>query len=443
MNIHPLPLFTLGFIGAFAGRLLFGRWFNHLSMYSIIWGVGLGLLEVRLMDYFPVSVETWLLMGYAWIAFACGSAITIIAKKATGHDDHRAAALSGRSHDASERRLLIGIILALSVVSMAAVLQHWQVLLNKFGSIAGVFLNGSQIYRLRVSGELPGMVPYLASFALAAIYVAGIYSARAGSFKPLTLLPLAAVILEDVALMGRANMIVAGLLFVSSYGLTRIAASPMSRRKSAGTFKRYISFALVLALFLTFAEFVRFSRSAVEKFYGATSRLSKLERSAFITPSIYLYLSSPPGVLSAYLKAGGEDPFPGSNTFAPIFRILSKFEIAEDVPDYTKFYRTPVPSNTGTYLRELHADFGLLGILTVPYALGFVCTILWLHIRRRPRFVSIAWLTHLYILVGFSFFYQASRGGGWVISLVTCLLISAFIDRRNRANLAMEKHAAN
>jgi oligosaccharide repeat unit polymerase len=367
----------------------------------------------------------------------------IIARKAIGNRETALAPKLGGNGEARERRILVGVILTLSAVSLAAVLQHWHVLLNKFGSVAQILLNGSLVYSLRVSEELPGMVPYLASFALAAVYVAGIYSARAGKLKLLALLPLTIVVLEDVALMGRANMVNGGILFLSAYSLGRFPAGQRRASQPTGRFMRFMTAGLVLAFFLLAAEFVRSSRSAVEKFYGASTQLSKLERSAFVTPSIYLYLSSHPGTFNAYWKTGGEHLFPGSNTFAPVFRVLSRFGLADRAPDYTKFYRIPIPSNTGTYLRELHADFGIAGILAAPFVLAFICTLLWLKTKHQRRLVNIAWLAHLYVVVCFSYVTQITRAGGWVISLITCLLISAFVDRQSRANIATEKHATN
>ncbi|MDZ7413300.1 MAG: hypothetical protein ONB15_07165, partial [candidate division KSB1 bacterium] len=94
-----------------------------------------------------------------------------------------------------------------------------------------------------------------------------------------------------------------------------------------------------------------------------------------------------------------------------------------------KFYPIPFPSNTATYLRELHADFGLTGVLVGPYLLGLLCTVLWFKVRRQPKTTTLAWLAHLYVVVAFSYLYQATRAGYWVISLGLSLLVGAVIDR--------------
>jgi oligosaccharide repeat unit polymerase len=318
----------------------------------------------------------------------------------------------------------------LSIVAMLAVVQHWSVLIKKFGSIAGVLVSGNLIYRLTVAGKLPGQIPYFDCFGLAAACLAGIYSARAGKIKLLTLLPLAIIILADIGQGGRAKIVIAGILFLSAYFLARLTPARVKTFQAISNGRQLLTLGLVLVILFAAAEFVRSYRGAFEGFYGTSKELSKFERSVFITPSMYLYLSSHPGVFSAYWKAGGEHPFPGSYTFAPLFRILSRFGIADYIPHFQKHYNIPITTNTGTYLRELHADFGIAGILVIPYLLGFFCTILWLKIRRQPRLVSIALLTHIYVIVAFSYFYQVTRLGQWAVSLIASLIVSYFIDRR-------------
>jgi oligosaccharide repeat unit polymerase len=304
-------------------------------------------------------------------------------------------------------------------------------LIEKFGSITGVLLSGNFVYRLRVANKLSGMIPYLAAFGLPAVCLAGLYCGRIGQIKLLALLPLVAVIVEDIGAAGRAQMLFAGILFFSAYFLARAASDGEKSFHLIGRGKRLLQFVLVLAILLTAAEFVRSYRLTHERFYGMSTELSKLERQTFIiTPSIYLYLSSHPGVFNAYLQSDSEHPFPGSNTFAPLFRILSRFGIGEYVPYFQKFYNIPINTNTGTYLRELHADFGLAGILLAPYALGFLCTLVWFRIKRRPRLFSLAFLSHLYVIVGFSFWYQVTRVGHWFVSLLVALVVCGFIDLR-------------
>jgi oligosaccharide repeat unit polymerase len=236
--------------------------------------------------------------------------------------------------------------------------------------------------------------------------------------------------MADVARGGRAKILLTGMLFFGAYFLARNTLAQSRILQPMSKVRRLLALGVVLAILLIAVEFVRGYRGVYERFYGTSTQLSKLERSAFVTPSIYLYFSSQVGVFNAYWKAGGENPFPGSNTFAPLFRILAKLGIADDVPYFQKFYNVPIYTNTGTYLRELHADFGVVGIIAAPYLLGFFCTYFWFRVKRQSKFVSIALLTHLYMIVLCSFLFQVTRLGEWVVSLIASLVICYFIDRQ-------------
>lgn len=429
MQFSPLLLICLGIAGVIAGRLLFDRWFNHVSLYSFIWGTGLAFFEMRLIDYKSITAEVWMVIAYAWMAFVIGAATLRLAKTSVAvQTETRATVLPARNM-ALEHKLLVSFILILSAIAMLAVLRRWSTLINMFGGIGGVLVNGITIYRMRVSGETAGTIPYLPSLALTAVCLAGMYSGRVGKIKLLVLIPLFIIIIDDISHAGRAKMLIGGILFFTSYSLTRFVTAkeaPLPISKVRGV----LTLGIVVALLFVAAEFVRSYRGAYERFYGASKELSKLERNAFVTPSIYLYLSSQPGVFNAYWKAGGEHYFPGANTFAPLFRILARLNLSDSVPHFQKFYSIPVQTNTGTYLRELHADFGIAGILVVPYVLGFLCTMLWFRVKNQPTLAAIALLTHLYVIVAFSYLYQVTRVGEWFVSLIASLLVSYFINLR-------------
>ena len=430
MHLPPLLLLGFGLLGVIAGRLLFERWFNHLSLYSLIWGTGLFFFELRLIEYIPIIGEVWLLLFYAWIAFIAGSSILIIARHAVNAPQVNTPAPALTPAMRQEQRWLLYFIALLSVIALYAVVHHWLLLINKFGSFTGVLLSGYKVYRSRIDDQIPGVIPYLDSFALAALFFAGLYCARIGRLKLWVLIPMLIIVAEDVAQAGRGKMLVAIILFFSSYFLGRMVYAPrITRSPLGGKMKRALTLGLVVAVFLVAAEFIRAYRGSNENFYGVSSSLNRFADVPFLTPSVYLYLSSHPGVFNAYWKAGGEvSPFPGSYTFAPIFRILARFDLADDVPFFQKFYNTPIYTNTGTYLRELHSDFGIAGIFIVPYVLGFICTWLWLRLKQRFSLLAFTWLVHLYMIVGFTYLYQATRVGHWAVSLIVALGVSGFIN---------------
>lgn len=433
MHLPPLLLVIFGLAGVFTGRLLFGRWFNHLSLYSFIWGTGLALYEMRLIDYSLMTEEVWMVLGYAWLAFSIGAATLVFARIAIGVNDQPHQATTPSSN--SERRAFTIALMLLSAIALISTLRRWAILIDMFGDIPSVLLNGYRIYRLRIDGKLPGVIPYLNSFALAAVCLGGIYSARVGKIKFITLLPLFIIVLDDIAQAGRAKMLMSAILLSSAYFLAKLAPARGETFSMSKMMKKTLAAALLVGVLLVTADFVRSYRGSEERFYGTSKELRQFEGTAILTPSIYLYLSSHPGVFNAYWQADSEHPFPGSNTFAPIFRILARLNLAESVPHFSKFYNMPIYSNTGTYLRELHADFGIAGILIAPYLIGFLCSLVWFRVKQSAKLTATALLAHLYLIVAFSYLYQITRVGEWTVSLLVSLAGGYFIERYCRVHI--------
>jgi oligosaccharide repeat unit polymerase len=120
---------------------------------------------------------------------------------------------------------------------------------------------------------------------------------------------------------------------------------------------------------------------------------------------------------------------PGGNTFAPLYRLLSKLDVVEPVKEYEKFYFVPMGTNTGSYLRELYADWGLAGTLSIVYLLGAICSIVYEAYQRKRSLVLLATLAHLNVLVFFTFALQTTRWTYWLISLVASILAGTIVDR--------------
>jgi hypothetical protein len=148
MTIVVLAIVAL--ILAWSGRVLFGTWFNHASHYSLIWGVSLILFELRLIGYYRLEPETWIMIGSAWLAFSVGSFIVPLSGKSAGPRAEGAAEgrTGGRHIDPGDLR---NAILILSAVALAAVIQHWMILIDKFGGILNVIVLGNVVYALRLS----------------------------------------------------------------------------------------------------------------------------------------------------------------------------------------------------------------------------------------------------------------------------------------------------
>ena len=86
-----------------------------------------------------------------------------------------------------------------------------------------------------------------------------------------------------------------------------------------------------------------------------------------------------------------EHPRFGENTFAPIYGILARIKVVEPPDWFQRGYNVPMWSNTATYLREIHADFGYIGLALFPYLLGLVTTFFWFKLYQNlSHYIFIA-----------------------------------------------------
>ncbi|MBI1804262.1 MAG: oligosaccharide repeat unit polymerase [Ignavibacteria bacterium] len=413
------------------GRWLFQAWFNHIALYAVVWATSLILFEIRLILYYPLEPETWFIIGGAWIAFVLGSATIPAGRFALGFKDQKHfRTLSPENPHNKERELHI-LNMTLWVVNVVIVLDvlHQLYLVTKLvGGLLNVLILGNALYSFRVSEAIPGSIPYLGSLSLTATLLAGAYTGLIERIRIVAVIPLIVVILSAIANMGRASLLIAALLFMTGYVLNRQRLTSHHALSKSIRWKRVMSLVCAVLLLVVGAEIIRSNRGTTEGFSGATTSLRKLSGGSFVTPSVYLYATVHPGVLNQYLKVQDERLFFGGNTFAPFWRLLSKFGFDTYVPEYLPFYKTPVGSNTGTYLRELHADFGVTGVLLYPFILGLVSSAIWFRLRRSSPYLHLGILAHMYVLVGMSIIVQATRLGYWLTSLLGAFVMGMLID---------------
>lgn len=429
-----LIILTFYVVCLYLGLIVYKRLFNHISIYATIWALILCMGEIRLINYYPLETETWIIILTAWVLFVLGSLTHFFARVYVGND-----VVLHHNYSLSQTSIIFlrKIIFFLSITALVSAIAQWLVLLSKYGTITKVLIYGNLIYSSRVHEGGLISIPYVDSLALAGCFFAGIYVFHKKSITLLSLFPLLSVILVAIAGMGRAKILIALILFLTGFILPKIVAIK-NEFKRKYSFKKIIGFAAIFLLIIGSAELIRSNRGSIESFSGASQSLKKLRGSAIITPSIYVYFSIHPFVFNEYLKSNSEFEMIGANTLAPVWRIVDKLGFDTHVSEYQTHYHTPVSGNTGSYLRELHADFGLSGVLIVPYLLGMVCSLYWFRWKDKKKLVDLAILSHLYVIVALSYLVIATRLGYWIVSLVTATLCAWILDRNATREIQMK-----
>ena len=422
-------LSALGLLCVVLGRWMFGQWFNHVSLYGAIWSSTLILFELRFINYYPMELDTWLIIFSGWLAFLIGSSIVVVARHAIKKQNPPPDQLEAAGNEENRIKLLQRIIWFFNIITLLGVIHTLSVVGKYFGGVMNALTMGNLLYSYRSHEGFSGTIPYLCSLSLTASLLAGNYTAHKGKLTLVGVLPIIIVVATDIANMARIDILVGAVLFTSSYFLT-------PRRNIAVTFdfeskmRKLAMVVAVVAIIVGGAEFIRDARKPVEGFAGSTTKLNTLSAAKFVTPSIYLYLSSHYAVLNQYFKHGGENTPFGGHTFTPVYRILEKvgFDIHMDV--FQVPYKVPVSTNTGTYLRELHADFGMCGLLVGPFLLGFMASVFWFRVKDYGRYIDLAFAVFFYIIIGLSFFQMATTLGALMVYLIGSIVVSLYLDRK-------------
>ena len=434
LNIISIPSLWLS-------KYLFKKWINPLSVYVIIWYFLISFYHLKLINYNDLSFETWYIIIITYIAYLLGITTYFIANNTNTDKKSRKNIKNSQKLSILFENSQISFYLTLcfGIIGLIGALQAWTVLLKLYGTVTEILLHLGALYQMRVRGDLEGMLPYTSIFSYAGIFFAGINSGIKGKITLISIIPLGALIIKEIAIVGRAGILFGfieyGLvfLFVILYLNERKIKSKNSKTKLI------VTTLLALVLFIGSITFIKNLRGGHKTFTGQTRSIQKMEDSIFITPSIYLYLSAHIGVLNKYLEMNNEEMRFGENTFQFVYNILSKFNIVQKPSGYQKGYYIHVWVNTGTFIRELLVDFGIHGLLIFVFLLGLSITLCWVQFFDNSKLIYFAILIFLFIIVAFSFLMMITRLANWFLSLGLILITLNIIDRFNSYRKEVDK----
>lgn len=396
-------------------RLICRTWLNHLSLYTFVWTLSLGAYELRWIRYNSIGPEAWLYIFVAWTAIYLGTA-ALMGKREQSPCPPTEEGL---------RRLRITIVLFSLAGIVSCIVLALQIMRGVDPNLFVAITTGAaKIYAagFEETGDFAG-IPFLMFLPIAAAALAGCYAAWKGRIDWVVSLPLSVATLMGILLVSRYSMLLSASLFVFAFLLT-----PKSRPISIGRIQQIL---IVVACLggIVYVSIVRIDLAS--SLYGQGNTLTNISEWIPAAPSLYFYLSGPSVGLSEYLNDPSREanlPW-GRYTFASAYRFLSKFGLATPVPFHQEFYSTPEPINVCTYLREIHSDFGPVGVFLFPFLLGAIAG--WTAGSRTTLF-RIVVLAHVYLIVLFSFTYLAVIAGQWVQRLAVSLVVSVFLERASR-----------
>ena len=262
------------------------------------------LYEMKLLNYVDLIDRGWSIIIVAFISFLLGNLTFFFARMAANQESIPFSADLKFPIFNNKARLLLYALLITSIISLFAAIQNWIVLIKLFGSLETVLIKANLAYKVRIHEKIPGLIPYIATFSYSAVVLSGIYSAYKNRITLVSFLPFLAVLLKSLAMVGRVGLLMAMVLFISSYFLTKNALNPNIEKTNKIKFsnkKTIVTVFAVIIFIVGSATLVKSLRGTYENFQSASKVLKQTRNNAIISPSIYLYLSSHVGVLSEYL----------------------------------------------------------------------------------------------------------------------------------------------
>jgi oligosaccharide repeat unit polymerase len=427
----------VGIISIILGKHIFKKWYNPLSLYSLIWSFVIIIYEIRLIPFGDLRTETWFVIVIAYLSFLFGILTIYFGKSLKIFEPKIIQSEIIIFHD--NAHLIKFIIIFFSIIGIFSAIQHWTILIREFGSVLGVLLNATKYYRMRVAGEIEGVIPYIFISSYIAIFFSAIYTAYKKKLTILSVLPIFAVVFKETANLGRAGILFALVEFLTVFILARYILKETTSKIKIKRWKIIVASLVVLSITIGGATLIKSIRNPIENIKGTSPALKSFEGNLFLSPSIYLYMCSHLGILNKYLEHNDEENMIGAHTFLPIYNVISMTGAVEHPPFFQKGYFIPLWTNTGTYLRELDADFGKIGILVGPFLIGLFITFFWFRFFETKSLTYLILLTYFFLIVSFSFFVMISRLSSWFISLTALLILVPILESKIKKELNVRK----
>ena len=417
----------------FLGRLAFKSWLNHLSVYVFFWYLIVFNYELRLLPFYDLQSEAWFVIFVSINLYGIGA---LLGRFTFSYPFENILEKVSYYEKFSKKKIKIVKIILISTSILGVIIgtYNWYVLIQKYGSLGEVLIKGNLIYRMRVEGKLSEPVPYIFVVSYTALLLGAFYSAYLNRISFWVVLAFLGVLLKETSTFGRAGILLGVFILLFSFGYSNqffLKGKAISLKVNK---KIILIFVIVIFFSIIGAIVVRGTRGTFENFKGASSSLRYSKDNIFFSPSLYFYFSSHIGVFSQYLKNNElhKTNF-GENTFLSLYNVLSKFNIVEKPKNYQIGYFIPYWSNTGTYLREIHEDFGDIGLFLIPFLLGLSVSLFLNKFFYTAKFFYLSLAVYLSSLSALSWITIISRTPQWFLSFIfTVFIVSIFIDSSDK-----------
>lgn len=345
----------------FLGEKIYKKLINPILLYCVVWQIALFIHEANLINYYNLTVFAWLTIFIMQSIYVIGCYIGYnVAGKVTLKNNQLTVDIY---NEKCKRQIKLFILICILIASVG-IIGNVVIYMRHYGF--NLFSKLNIIYYERVNNLVSiTTIPYISSFIYVVFALLGIYLKKYGfTFLIIPAVPL--IVMMGLISGARADMVFSLLFIVVPYLITE------NKRDKSVSAKQNLKMILPLAItiILLLIIILIFTSKRGGPIDYATPFFKMIFGENVAIYKIFVYISSPIGTLSEYLKTC-EFNF-GQNTFLPIYNLLSNFGIIDRVNQYQEFFYTPVACNVGTWYRELIEDFTYGGALFAVLFFSFI-----------------------------------------------------------------------
>ncbi len=419
-------------------KILYKSFLSPLSIYFFIWIVTFSLYQLRLIRYRESSDLTLYLLFGSFLTFFLGS-VTKALQFSKSKDKYKIRSKPSRQSFKEQcirnEKKILWLIRVFLIISFLGVILLWKNLYSIIGSFSDIFSSGHIIKHEKLGRIV--FANYMIAFAYPAAVLSICYLSVVNYKKLICYLPFLCMVLYGLSIFGRFPIVAGILIYVNGYFLVQFH----NRRKKA---KHYLLLTLLLLLTFIGSNFLLDLRTQSMRnpysMYASQEVLDKFDKLPSFLGSeksllaAYSYFAGPFGAFDATLE-NGDRYYLGKASFTPFFRLLAKFNLANEqelkkIRQRSRFY-IPAPVVMPTYLGSAYLDFGIIGVLVFPYILGFLSSGYYFQFTRRAAFLSLFLSIVLLVFIEFSVLVNIFGQTFMFITLVVTILVGLYLDKQS------------
>jgi oligosaccharide repeat unit polymerase len=126
---------------------------------------------------------------------------------------------------------------------------------------------------------------------------------------------------------------------------------------------------------------------------------------------LFWYLASPLAAFNEFLTTFDGHHHLGQYMFFPFYKWLCRLHLAPetDISVFGEFVLIPYAANVYTYLRNFYEDFGMVGVVAAPYALGLATSTLRRRAARSLPYLNLYLVLLVFVLFSFYNYFLFSN----------------------------------